>query len=1001
MSHLTWRRRADASGFGFLDVRRVWAGLISVSLVAGSAPGAPPDQAEPVWRDVPVPGGAAGLARVVGLDPAVERWRVLYEVTRQAHAPYGELAQGPRLPRALSAHFAALAPPLPAPILRRAALGGGRDHGETRPAHAALADRSALDERLPLPLSEALWTQALLERPPGPEGLMAALLVDRPAALVYRGLATLDDETLRALARERALLRALREAAPAFSVFARSLSVRAGRVQVPGGADYVPLWEQAVGERVQRPARFVVRLAQRAEGRWLSLFDALQRLEPRQRQALLGGRDAAARGTTFETLAGLFLAQPAWWQPGGRPYARPFPDAALVLLVLPCNADGGLALPGGRGFWEAVFASDELPEDPAPVVHGAGPGPALEASWLVARITDADASVTLARLQSVRLAARLFPGVAPSASLLTTLRATARYPALLAVLEDLGFTSADDFAAALRRAQTLDRLSPERGQPALAQFQGLLALLQRAVRQHSLPASAARPLARALVGVEPDREQGYAGRLLELFSAEWLPHLGQAVYGNVPQDSAERTLLRALAGARLDLPPGPVLAWEGLPYRVDVPGAELRRLQRLRSAQGGPTLDSALGLLRGIRALEQPGSAERRGLAELIAQAVGLGASLRAEPHDRRRSGRVAEGKPDTEALLAPFRMLRGLSTGRPVEALRLLRAAADVLAADALRALAYLPHLGAPDGPALLGGHVARRHALGRDREPPGPGPWQRPEELSGAHVRWHVRGSLLGLHDALARLSLRRLERELPARPPRLYEPARAAGARAVAALVAADLTDAQRDALAAALHAGRARVAAAAREPARLVELGEAAHLPAWRLRLLGWIGAHEPEALGSAFTLVELLRLGATDLSADAWGIPAPLALGPEGQRLDAPFWELDDLIGISPLEPAAARASVDLHLRLAELFAELRLPAALLPAVLSAAALDFQEEAQPAYPEDALALARQAAALTRERVEDYVAALALDGPLTPYEDAPARLGRLRAPTGGQH
>ncbi len=94
------------------------------------------------------------------------------------------------------------------------------------------------------------------------------------------------------------------------------------------------------------------------------------------------------------------------------------------------------------------------------------------------------------------------------------------------------------------------------------------------------------------------------------------------------------------------------------------------------------------------------------------------------------------------------------------------------------------------------------------------------------------------------------------------------------------------------------------------------------------------------------------------------------------------------MGVSPLEPGAARASVDLHLRLAELFAELRLPAVLMPAVLSAAALDFQEEAQPAYPEDRLALARQASALTRERVEDYVAALALDGPLRPLDEAPA-------------
>lgn len=991
MNALPSPSRASVGCVWWLHARPAWVRALRFTLMAGMLSASAPAPALQ-WNDAPVPGGVAGLAQVVGLEPATERWRVLYEVTRQAYAPYGEHSVGQRLPRALAAHFAMLAPLAPTPSVARASLGGRRDKGEARLPTVLPAPRSNSDARLPLPLPEALWAHALLERPPGPEGLVPALLGDRSAALVYRGLSALDEDTLQALAREPALLRALRDAAPAFSVFARSLSVRAGRVQVPGGAPYVALWERAVGAQVQRPARFIVRLAQRAEGRWFSLFDALQQLDERQREAVLGRPGESARRAAFETLADVFLAQHAWWQPGGRPYSRPVPDPALVLLALPCSARGDLSLPGTRAFWEAVFASDELPGDGAETLQRLATQPAipLDGAWLVSQVARAEPGVARARLQSLRLAARLFADAPPSAALLTTLRGSARYPALLAALETLGFADPADFATALGRAQSLDALPSASGQVALTQFQGVLALLVRATRQHGVTAADAIVLARLLVALEPEREHGYRGRLLELLATRVLPRLAQAVYGNVPPDTAEHTVLRALAGARLDLPAGPTLEWEGLPYRVDAPGADLRRLQHLRDLQAGPTLDAALGLLQATRAHEARRSDAGR-LTGVVAEALRLGASLHAEPraHGPRRGAALAETLSEADGLpWAPFVALGRTPIGKPLEATRRLRDVADVLGADALRSLAYLPYLGMPDGPALLGGPVARRHVLGSATEAAGPGPWQLPEEVSGPRMRWHVRGSLLGLQDALARLHLRRLDRELPARPPRLHEPARAATARAAAALVAADLTDAQRDALAAALRTGRERLAAATHTPAQLVALGRAARLPAWRLRLLGWIGTHEPEALTSAFTLVELVRLGAPTLSADAWGVPAPQALGNEGLRLDADAWDLENLLGVSPLEPGAARASVDLHLRLAELFAELRLPAVLMPAVLSAAALDFQEEAQPAYPEDRLALARQASALTRERVEDYVAALALDGPLRPLDEAPA-------------
>jgi hypothetical protein len=73
---------------------------------------------------------------------------------------------------------------------------------------------------------------------------------------------------------------------------------------------------------------------------------------------------------------------------------------------------------------------------------------------------------------------------------------------------------------------------------------------------------------------------------------------------------------------------------------------------------------------------------------------------------------------------------------------------------------------------------------------------------------------------------------------------------------------------------------------------------------------------------------------------------------------------------------------DLTLRLAEETAKLGLPAAIIPALLAYATQDFWHDVESRFPDDWPAMARQALALSPSRVEDYVAALAGEGPLRP-------------------
>jgi len=78
----------------------------------------------------------------------------------------------------------------------------------------------------------------------------------------------------------------------------------------------------------------------------------------------------------------------------------------------------------------------------------------------------------------------------------------------------------------------------------------------------------------------------------------------------------------------------------------------------------------------------------------------------------------------------------------------------------------------------------------------------------------------------------------------------------------------------------------------------------------------------------------------------------------------------------------AAAVPDLNLHVARMLARLQLPAPLAKFVLSAAVQDFIDEVRATDPDDWLSLIRGAGAVPRDRIEDYVAAAAADGPLVP-------------------
>ena len=300
-----------------------------------------------------------------------------------------------------------------------------------------------------------------------------------------------------------------------------------------------------------------------------------------------------------------------------------------------------------------------------------------------------------------------------------------------------------------------------------------------------------------------------------------------------------------------------------------------------------------------------------------------------------------------------------------------------------ALRTMVYAPALGDPEGPVTLSPDVVTRHDFGGSRTSPRRDfAWAPATEHTGGP--WHVGGSLFALDLALGRSALRRLSAdEMPA-VPTINLNDQLTLARTATVLGPARFDDATRDELAAAITRGQQRVAEAGANVGALLALGEeAGGLTAADRQALSWTLESMPEAGAGLFSLRDLLWLGRPRVAPAAlarWGVISDPVDGRLGTRFDPPVpW--DHLAG-RPDTGVLATQVPDLTLRLVQITAEKRVPAALIPALLQFATLDYWHDVEARFADDWPAMARGALSLPATRVEDYTAALGSGGPLRP-------------------
>lgn len=944
-------------------------GLVALSLLVAAPVSAQLPAAESATPVLSVPGGLPLLARTLGAGEQLPASRVLLTAVRVLwEAPEGADRDVDRRRGEVLASLRGAAAPAP---------------GKTADGVPAF-----------LPLE----TWALILRQPGDrrDSLLTEILGTRHAALLYYGVASLDAATRAYLAAHPDLLLHLAadDRVGVFATFGRSLRVSNGRIEVPGGAEAVPLWEDLAGERVTNPAGFMRTVLDKDGGRLALLYDGLAHVDDATQRFALGRQlPAGERADRFRKLYDASAAALSTWDPRKRPFERmPF-DVVHLFLSMRAGPDGVPAAPRWRRLWEKALDGGAVPDAVQWGKGGVEGDGVLDAAALVELVAVQASGVRRERAEAWLFAGRVFPSAPSSAAadLLVALNGFSRYPSLLLTLERLGIRSPSTFAAAVRAAGGLSAADRR-----LWQFQAALAVLERARSARSIDAASADRLVAALCAVTPEGGDPYLGAVARWLDRDFLGTVPQAIVSaSLPtaDRAIETRVLAAMAGAvsspantaLLALPP---LEWEGLTYRVNPAAATLRRLVGIRSRQGGVSLDAVIALARIADAIQAAPSADAARIAAQQLPAVALALVTPAGGE-----GREAAGDEKKLVDLAADAVKRAGKLKPVPDRKELARIAKPLLEivddrlAEVLGSIAYAPHLGEVEGTAMLGGDPSTRHDLRffkAGSELNRRTAWDLPVEVQDREVGRRVTGSLLGLDLALGRLALRRVARETIPEGPRFSDSVRQAFTETVVLMAPFDLRDETRDLLLAAVERGRARVAALGPASPDLARVVSDSGMDEWRAEALRWTLVHEAERSQDLFSLAELALAGGLDPAT----LPALDAWGTSGFSLDQ---------GLEMKYPArlawttvAGRRTVrsvpafvlDLTIGLAAESQRLRLPAALVPGLLTVATQDFLDSLRTAHEDDWPAMVAHARAIARSGIEDYVAGLTIDGPLVP-------------------
>jgi hypothetical protein len=197
---------------------------------------------------------------------------------------------------------------------------------------------------VPLLFSAQDWTQPGTGAPGN--DVLDAMLDDPMLARLYWALARMDSETSASLLQFAGVPKLL-PFASILDFYSSHISIRNGRMVVPGGPAAEPAWKELAGASPDSPKEFIARLLAKDDGWLAAYFDTLARLTPAQQVYFA---DAHRLPRFYEALKGKDIA------PGpARPVFRPDPDLLILVTRLQLDSAGHATVPGNLEVWEQIL----------------------------------------------------------------------------------------------------------------------------------------------------------------------------------------------------------------------------------------------------------------------------------------------------------------------------------------------------------------------------------------------------------------------------------------------------------------------------------------------------------------------------------------------------------------------------------------------------------------------------------------------------------------------
>jgi hypothetical protein len=198
--------------------------------------------------------------------------------------------------------------------------------------------------RVPVLLHENEWLSVSRKRTAS--NMVDLLLREPDIARLYWAMARSDSETNRELQRSPGLAK-LAPYAPVMDFYGSQISIRSGKVTVPGGAAAEPAWRELVGASPNSAGDFVMRLVSKDNGWLAAYFDAMSRVSQSQQEHLT---DPARLKRVYEALRSPEIA-PA----STASVFRKAPGLLVLFTRVDWEANGQPHVPGGVAAWKEIL----------------------------------------------------------------------------------------------------------------------------------------------------------------------------------------------------------------------------------------------------------------------------------------------------------------------------------------------------------------------------------------------------------------------------------------------------------------------------------------------------------------------------------------------------------------------------------------------------------------------------------------------------------------------